>query len=62
MSLTSFFLELRVISLREELKYIGLGKASLLASYNHVRLISPPMGPMAHWALDSRLDRGRPAR
>jgi hypothetical protein len=25
-------------------------------------LICPPMGPMAHWALDSRLDRGRPAR
>jgi hypothetical protein len=25
-------------------------------------LISPPMGPTAHWALDSRPDRGRPAR
>jgi hypothetical protein len=27
-----------------------------------VGLISPPMGPMAHWALDSRPDRGPPAR
>jgi hypothetical protein len=25
-----------------------------------VRLISPPMGPTAHWALDLRPDRGRP--
>jgi hypothetical protein len=28
----------------------------------NVGLISPPMGPTAHWALDSRPDRGRPAR
>jgi hypothetical protein len=28
----------------------------------NVRLISLPMGPTAHWALDSRPDRGRPAR
>jgi hypothetical protein len=27
----------------------------------NVGLISPPMGPTAHWALDSRPDRGRPA-
>jgi hypothetical protein len=25
-----------------------------------VGLISPPMGPTAHWALDPRPDRGRP--
>jgi hypothetical protein len=29
---------------------------------DNVRLISPPMDPTAHWALDSRPDRGRPAR
>ena len=27
-----------------------------------VRLISPPMGPTAHWALDPCPDRGRPAQ
>jgi hypothetical protein len=26
----------------------------------NVRLISPPMGPTAHWALDLRPDQGRP--
>jgi hypothetical protein len=34
----------------------------LEAHARYVGLISPPMGPTAHRALDSRPDLGRPAR
>jgi hypothetical protein len=34
----------------------------MLHMHGDVGLISPPVGPTAHWALDSRPDWGRPAR
>jgi hypothetical protein len=44
------------MELEKQLKVYGEIKGE------NVVLISPPMGPTAHWALDSRPDRGRPAR